>query len=403
MTDQTKFANLQREEPDPIIKTMTLYKEDPTPNKVDVSIGVYKDPNGDLYTFPTVQEAKNKLHENDPGHNYTTMAGVPDFIKAAQKVVFGEKFANEGKIASLQSIGGSGALHMAMLLIVQSGYKKFHVGVPTWSNYIQMIEHAGGEVSIFNHYDEKTKKINFDDVISTLNKVEEGSVFLFQACCHNPTGADYSKDQWIEIIDIVKKRNHLVLFDLAYQGFSSGDVDKDAWIVRYSYEQNLEFLVAESFSKNLGLYSERVGCAHVVVQDKEYVANAQSTLVRTFRQEVSFAPAFGARIAALVVNDEKSNKQWKDEVAAVTKRMKSLRQQVYQELKNLGTPGDWSNVVEQNGLFWYSGLTPQQNDRLISEHHVYSTSIGRVNIAGLNDQNVGYFCKAIDEVVRHKY
>ncbi|RCK59576.1 Aspartate aminotransferase, cytoplasmic [Candida viswanathii] len=403
MTIQTKFANLQREEPDPIIKTMTLYKEDPHPSKVDVSIGVYKAPSGELYTFPTVKDAKDKLYKNDPGHNYTTMAGVPEFLQAAQKVVFGDKFAQEGKVASLQAIGGSGALHMAMLLIVQAGYRKFYVGTPAWSNYIQMIEHAGGEIKTYRHYDETTRRIDFDAVLSTLESVDEGSVFLFQACCHNPTGADYTRDQWVEIIDLVKKRNHLVLFDLAYQGFSSGDIDEDAWVVRYAYEQNMEFLVAESLSKNLGLYSERVGCTHVVVQDKEYVANAQSTLVRTFRQECSFAPAFGARIAASVVNDPASNKQWHDEVAAVTKRMKSLRQQVYEELKSLGTPGGWSNVVEQNGLFWYSGLTPEQNQRLIDQHHVYSTSVGRVNIAGLNDQNVGYFCKAIDEVVRHKY
>ncbi|KAG7665252.1 AAT22 [[Candida] subhashii] len=400
MTVQTKFSKLVREEPDPIIKTMNLYAADPNPQKIDVSIGVYKDPNGGSYLFPSIAKAKKHLHANDPGHNYTNMSGIPAFTKGAQRVIFGEEIASEGKIASLQTISGTGAIHMALLLYREAGYTQYYVGEPSWSNYIPMIQCIGGTVSTYRHYDESSKSVDFESVRKALKTAPAKTIFLFQTCCHNPTGADFTQEQWIEIVEIMKDRDLLPLLDTAYQGFSSGDKDVDAWPIRHFYKQGMEFVVCESFSKNMGLYSERVGCTHVVVQDKEYVMNAQSTLTALFRQECSFAPAYGARLAATIFEDQELYKVWNEDVAEITRRLKTVRQLVLEKLTKLGTPGDWTNVVKQTGLFWYSGLTPAQNDRLISKHNVYSTNIGRVNIAGLNEENVDYFCRAIDEVVR---
>ncbi|KAL6451885.1 AAT2 Aspartate aminotransferase [Candida maltosa Xu316] len=385
---------------DPIVRTMELFQKDTNPNKIDVSIGVYKDEAGGLYCFDVVKDAKKHLFENDPGHGYTTMAGVPAFVKSAQQVVFGDSIAQEGKLASLQAISGSGALHMGLMLLVQAGHKDFYVGTPTWSNYIPMITHVGGNVKTYEHYNADSRTVNFESVVGTLETAPSGSVFLFQTCCHNPTGADYSRDQWTKILDLVENKNHIVLFDNAYQGFASGDLDEDAWAIRHAYGKGLEFVVAQSFSKNLGLYSERVGCVHAVVQNKEFVPHTQSTLVATFRHECSFAPAYGARIAAYVIQNEDKRDHWRKEVAAVRNRLVALRQKVLDKLTELGTPGDWTNVVAQNGLFWFSQLSEDENERLIAKH-VYSTNIGRVNIAGLNDANVDQFCKAIDEVVRN--
>ncbi|KAI5949236.1 AAT22 [Candida theae] len=400
MTVQTVFSNLVREEPDPIIKTMQQYANDTNPNKIDVSIGVYKDKSGACYEFPSITKAKQILHDNDPGHNYTSMAGIPEFVAGAQKLVFGEEIASQGKVASIQTISGTGSLHMAMLLYREAGYTNYYVGTPAWQNYKPMIEHIGGNVTTYRHYNEESRSVDFESVLAALNSAPPKSVFLFQTCCHNPTGADFTHEQWRQIGPILQKRQLIPLLDTAYQGFSSGDPYQDAWPIRYLYKLGLEFLVCQSFSKNFGLYSERCGAVHAVVQDIEYVSNVQSNLVVLFRHECSFAPAFGARLVAIILTNDKLRNQWLNELKDSTTRLKSLRHQILERLTKLKTPGDWQNVVEQKGLFWYSGLTKEQNEQLIAKHNVYSTTMGRVNVAGLNDENIDYFCHAIDSVVR---
>lgn len=403
MTVKSNFSSLTRENPDPIVQTMTKYAQDGAEDKIDVSIGVYKGEDGESYIFPAVSKAKTYLFQNDPGHNYTNMAGIPEYTSAAQKVVFGEKYSKEGKIASLHTISGTGACHMAVSLLREAGLTTFYLGTPHWSNYGPMITHVGSTFKEYRHYDPITRGVDFDSVLTALNQAPSKSVFLFQACCHNPTGADFTKDQWKEIASIVKDRDIFPVFDIAYQGFASGDKEVDAWAVRYFYEQNLEFLVCQSFSKNMGLYSERVGCLHAVVQDPEYVPNVQSQLVALFRSECSFAPAYGARIASTIINNPNLKKEWDQEVADVTTRLKDIRQLVFDKLTELGTPGKWDHVLKQNGLFWYSGLTSIQIEKLIEEHHVYASSIGRVNIAGLNKNSVNKFAGAIDKVVRDTF
>ncbi|KAK6464137.1 aspartate aminotransferase/Glutamic oxaloacetic transaminase AAT2/GOT1 [Scheffersomyces coipomensis] len=401
MTASTKFSKLEREAPDPIVHTMNQYFADPDARKVDVSIGVYKSEQGGSYLFPSVAKAKEILRNNDPGHNYTNMSGIPEFINGARSAIFGDDRAKQGHLASLQTISGTGALHIAFVFLREAGYTNYYLGLPSWSNYIPMIEHVGGKVQTYTHYDEVTRKVDFNSVIENLESAPSDSVFLFQTCCHNPTGADFTKDQWIQIADIVKRRQILVLFDTAYQGFASGDKDVDVSPIRHFYDLNLEFVVTQSFAKNLGLYGERVGALHVVVQDKDYVPNAQSTLTALFRQECSFAPAFGARVASIIFQSPELLQVWKNDVAEITERLLDIRKQIHDRLSKLNTPGNWDHVLNQQGLFWYSGLTPAQNERLISHHHVYSTSIGRVNIAGVNNSNVDYFCQALDEVVRN--
>ncbi|EGW30807.1 aspartate aminotransferase/Glutamic oxaloacetic transaminase AAT2/GOT1 [Spathaspora passalidarum NRRL Y-27907] len=400
MTVTSKFASLTREEPDPIMKTMNAYANDTSANKIEVAIGVYKDSLGGSYLFPSIAKAKQHLHENDPGHNYTQMSGIPSFVRGAQRVIFGEEIASQGKIASLQTISGTGAIHMGLLVYKEAGYKNYYLGLPAWQNYIPMIEHVGSTVKTFTYYDEAKKTLDFESCIQALESAPKNTIFLLQACCHNPTGADFTHDQWVQITQIMKSRELLPMLDIAYQGFASGDKDVDAFPIRHMYNEGLDFVVCQSFSKNMGLYSERVGCVHVVVQDKTYVPHAQSTLTAMFRHECSFAPAYGARLASIIFEDPKLLQEWNQDVRNVRDRMQHMRQLVFDKLTKLATPGDWSNVVEQTGLFWFSGLTEEQNNRLIEKHNVYSTSMGRVNIAGLNEENVDYFCKAIDEVVR---
>lgn len=398
MTQSSYFSLLEPSQLDPILLLMQAFANDPHPDKIDLSVGVYKTEEGDPnYIFPCVAAAKTKLAENDPGHCYTSMAGVPAFITNAKRTIFG---ADHEDVVSVQAISGSGALHLAFNFLRSTGFHNFYVGVPAWGNYKGMIEHVGGVYHEYTYYDPKENAVDFGAAIKALEAAPEKSVFVLQAVCHNPTGCDYSQEQWAQILDILQKKDIFPLFDIAYQGFASGSVDEDAWSIREAYRRGLEFVACQSYSKNMGLYSERAGCIHVSVKDKEARPNVALSLISTVRLEFSFAPAFGARVAAIVQLDEEIKKVWKEDVLAVTHRLQGVRRLVLEKFQKLQTPGNWEPIVKQNGLFWYSGLTPLQVEKLMEEYHIYGTLNGRVNVAGLNMLNIDAYCIAVDAIVR---
>lgn len=391
----SKFSHLEDVPIDPIMKIMALFQNDPSRDKIDVSVGVYKTEEGDPnYVFPSVQQAKQILAKNDPGHCYTLMAGIPEFVAEAQKTIFG---AQHDDVVSVQAISGSGALHLAFRFLADAGYSDFYVGTPSWGNYKGMIEQVGGTYHPFVYYNPETHGVDFAATMEMLQTAPERSVILLQAVCHNPTGCDYTRDQWDQILKVFGERDLFLLFDIAYQGFASGNVDEDAWAIRQAYDAGLEFIVCQSYSKNLGLYAERTGCTHVRTSP-EVKANVFASLVGTIRREFSFAPAFGARVATIV--QLQLQEQWAEDVLSVTDRLKGVRAQVLARLTELGTPGKWEPIVKQNGLFWYTGLTPLQVQKLMDEHHVYGTLDGRVNVAGLNSSNIEAYCQAVDATVR---
>lgn len=398
MTVNSYFSQLEPSQLDPILLLMTAFANDTHPDKIDLSVGVYKTEEGDPnYIFPCVKAAKEKLAANDPGHCYTLMGGIPAFISNAKKTVFG---ADHDDVVSVQAISGSGALHLAFNFLRDTGFNDFYVGVPAWGNYHGMIEHVGGKYHEYKYYDPKTNAVDFDAAVEALEAAPDKSVFVLQAVCHNPTGCDYSREQWSKILDILQRKDIFPLFDIAYQGFASGSVDEDAWSIREAYKRGLEFVACQSYSKNMGLYSERAGCIHVSVKDKEALSTVASSLVSTVRSEFSFAPAFGARVASIVQLDEDIKKTWGEDVLAVTQRLKGVRKLVLDKFTKLQTPGNWEPIVKQNGLFWYSGLTPLQVEKLREEYHIYGTSNGRVNVAGLNTSNIDAYCSAVDAIVR---
>ncbi|PSK39054.1 hypothetical protein C7M61_002363 [Candidozyma pseudohaemuli] len=360
MTVSSYFAKLDDSPPDPIAQLMEASAADPNPDKIDVSIGVYKCDKGNPhhYVFPCVEQAKKQLAEKDPGHCYTNMTGIPAFRQLAQRTIFGE---NHDNVVSLQAISGLGSLHFAFAFLRAVGLKDFYVGVPAWGNYQGMIEHVGGVFHSYKYFDEASRGVDFASTIEALKNAPARSVFVLQAVCHNPTGCDYTQDQWLQIITLLKERDLFPVFDIAYQGFASGSVDTDAWAIRQAYASGIEFMVCQSFSKNMGLYAERAGCLHVVVNDKDSVANVTSQLTALARHEISFAPAFGARVATIVQTDPAILEQWKTDVADVCNRIKQ---------------------------------------KLILEHSIYLTANGRINVAGLNLSNLDAFCRAVDAVVR---
>lgn len=398
MTCESFYETIEESSLDPIAIIAEKYIKDTNPNKVDLSIGVYKPESGDIkYVFPSVKQAKKIIYENDEGHSYHKMSGLPELVLGAQKVIFGEEHVNDGKFASIQTISGTGAINIAIKFLKQLGLNNYYIGKPTWGNYQAMIEAEGGQVNYFSHYDFNTGEVDFPAVLEAIDSMPNNSVLLLQACCHNPTGADYSKDQWKQLADKVKSKNIYTFFDIAYQGFASGNKDEDAWPIRYFYEQQLPFLVTESFSKNMGIYGERVGCIHVVSNNKQEIPRIHNLLTNIFRTSCSFAPLFGARIGANLIHNLKS--QWDQDVLEVYERMKSVREKMFTKLTKLNTPGNWDSILKQNGLFWYSGLTEQQSNKLCQDHHIYLAGT-RVNIAGINESNMDYIAGAIDQVVR---
>ena len=238
----------------------------------------------------------------------------------------------------------------------------------------------------------------------TLKSAPEGSIILLHACAHNPTGVDPTRDQWKEIATIIRAKKHFPFFDCAYQGFASGDVNNDAWAVRYFVEEGFEMCIAQSFAKNFGLYGERAGCFHFVASPG---ANATNTALRIGsqlailqRSEISNPPAYGARIASLVLNDKQLFQEWEANLRTMSSRIIDMRKALRSKLEDMGTPGSWKHITEQIGMFSFTGLTEIQVQKLRDDAHIYMTKNGRISMAGLNTHNVDYFAKAVDKVVR---
>lgn len=262
----------------------------------------------------------------------------------------------------------------------------------------------GLSIAQYPYFDKKTKGLDIDGMLKAIKDAPDGSIILLHACAHNPTGVDPTDEQWRQISDLIRSKKHFPFFDTAYQGFASGDLERDAFSIRYFVEQGFELLVAQSFAKNFGLYGERAGCFHFVTAP---AANAQDTVTRVAsqlailqRSEISNPPIYGARVASTVLNDEKLFAEWKENLQTMSGRIITMRKALRAKLEELGTPGTWNHITDQIGMFSFTGLTEAQVAQIQKEAHVYMTKNGRISMAGLNTRNVEYFAKAVDKVVR---
>jgi len=241
-------------------------------------------------------------------------------------------------------------------------------------------------------------------MISTISSAPKGSIILLHACAHNPTGVDPTQDQWKQIASVFREKQHFPFFDTAYQGFASGDLAADAWAIRYFADQGFEMLVAQSYAKNFGLYGERAGCFHYLApagnDDPELVKRVASQLAILQRSEISNPPAYGARIASLILNDKDLFAEWEENLKQMSGRIMDMRRALRSKLEEMKTPGSWKHITEQIGMFSFTGLSEKQVEKLKSEKHVYMTKNGRISMAGLNSHNIDYFAKAVDQVVR---
>lgn len=396
---------------DPLFGLMAAYRRDTSDKKVDLGIGAYRDDQARPWVLPVVKKAEEIIFK-DPNinHEYLPIAGLASFTSAAQKLILGahSPAIAESRVCSFQTISGTGAVHLGALFLrkfyARPQDQKVYFSNPTWANHHQIFTNVNLPVGSYPYFSVKTGGLDFESMKSALHSAPEGSIILLHACAHNPTGVDPTREQWKEIASIIQSRRHFPFFDCAYQGFASGDLDNDAWAIQYFVEQGFEMCVAQSFAKNFGLYGQRAGCFHFVAapgaQAKDVATRVASQLAILQRSEISNPPIYGARVASTVLNDPKLFEEWKANLRTMSGRIIEMRKALRSKLEELGTPGNWSHITSQIGMFAMIGLPPAQMDALREKHHVYATKNSRLSIAGLNTSNVAYVAKAIDSVVR---
>lgn len=411
---QALLNNIQQLPPDALFGIKQRLNQDSRSVKVDLGIGAYRDDEGRPWVLPSVRSAEKLIHA-DPNYNheYLGINGLPELSSGAAKIVFGEdsKALKQGRIMSVQSLSGTGALHIAAKFInTFLPGRSLYISDPTWANHNAIFTSQGVQTVSYPYWQASTKTLDMSGFLESIRNAPNGSIILLHACAHNPTGLDPTQRQWSDIIDAVASKDHIVLFDSAYQGFASGDLDRDAYAIRLGVERLAKvapIFVCQSFAKNVGMYGERAGCFHLVIPEQENidiprVKSAISSQVSSLiRSEVSNPPAYGAKIVAKILNTPELTEQWHKDMVTMSSRITAMRHELRDKLIAQNTPGTWDHIVEQCGMFSYTGLSAEMVKRLETQHAVYLVSSGRASIAGLNHGNVEYVAKAIDEVVRH--
>ncbi|KAI0793452.1 pyridoxal phosphate-dependent transferase [Abortiporus biennis] len=390
--------------PDPILGVTEAFKADKDPRKINLGVGAYRDDNGKPYVLHSVKKAEKLIYESHPDKEYLPITGLAEFTKLAAKLAYGSESAplNENAVAITQSISGTGALRIggAFLARFYPHSKTIYLPTPSWGNHTPIFRDSGLEVKQYRYYDKKTIGLDFAGLKEDLKNIPEKSIVLFHACAHNPTGVDPTQEQWVEISNIVKEKQLFPFFDMAYQGFASGDISHDAFAVRYFVSQGHQVALSQSFAKNMGLYGERVGAFSVTTADPEEKARVESQLKIVVRPMYSNPPLSGARIAATILGRHELYSEWEKEVKSMADRIISMRHRLHDNLVAQGTPGTWGHIVSQIGMFSYTGLTTPQTKALAEKAHIYMTADGRISMAGLNAHNIDYFSESVSRAVK---
>ena len=396
------FQHIDNYAGDPILSLMESFKTDPRPGKVNLSIGLYYDAAGIIPQLPSVQQAHARLEaRNDGPYLYLPMEGLQPYRGAVQSLLFGNSAAvGEGRIATIQTLGGSGALKVgADFLKRYFPQSEVWVSDPTWDNHVAIFEGAGFKTHTYPYFDAATRGVNFAGMLSTLQGLPKDSIVLLHPCCHNPTGSDLDKAQWDQIVDVVKTRGLIAFLDIAYQGFGGG-MDEDAYAIRALADAGLAFFVSNSFSKIFSLYGERVGALSVVCESSEAAGRVLGQLKATVRRNYSSPPTNGAQLVEAVLSDAALRAQWLAEVEAMRTRIIAMRQTLVDALKKALPGRDFDYLVEQRGMFSYTGLSAAQVDRLREEFGIYLVRSGRICVAGLNESNVAQVAEAFAAVMQ---
>lgn len=395
------FERVSAAPADPILGLDESFAADTRPNKVNLGVGVFMNDAGVTPVLDTVKQAEARLVQEETTKSYLAISGDREYGRQVQALLFGQSSSiiTDQRARTAQTPGGTGALRLAgEFLKTQLGVHTIHVSDPTWANHGNVFKSAGLSVASYRYYDADHYSLDFDGMLTDLAKVPAGDAVMLHGCCHNPTGVDPSPEQWQQLADVAAERGFAVLFDFAYQGFAKG-MDEDAFGLRAFAAKMPELLVASSFSKNFGLYNERVGAMTLVANSSEIAESAFSQIKTLARGNYSNPPAHGAKVVATILTDDKLRSAWTEEVAYMRDHIQQLRDLMVAKLAERGAKRDFSFISRQNGMFSFTGLTPEQVKTLQQEHGLYMVGSGRINVAGMSRSNIDAVCDAIVAVL----
>ena len=395
-----QFSSLKAAPRDPILGLTELFKADENPNKVNLGVGVYYSEEGKVPLLQCVGLAEQQLIKQANPRAYLPIDGLNDYCKNIQNLLFGNNAPaiKSNRIATVQTLGGTGALRIGGDFLRETlATDIVWVSNPSWENHKGVFEKAGFKVKTYPYYDPNTHRVSFAEMVNSLEKMESGSIVVLHACCHNPTGVDLSAQEWDQIIQVVKEKNICPFLDIAYQGFGES-LREDGLVLKKFADSGIHFLVANSFSKSFSLYGERVGGLSVVTANEHEKITVLSRLKKIVRANYSNPPTHGAKIVSTVLSSKELFDMWEIELRQMRDRIRSMREILADNIRRINKSLDFSHIVEQRGMFSYTGLTKEQVVKMRENHSVYAIETGRICVAALNSKNVNRVASAISEV-----
>jgi aspartate aminotransferase len=395
------FQQIERRPPDPILGLSAAYKKDINPNKIDLGVGVYKDESGNTPVVSAIKKAEQLLWNSEDSKSYIAQAGPEGFLSETALMILGEDSAalSDKRASSVLAPGGSGALRVIAEFVSKNfPNTKTWVSTPTWANHVPLLSSTGLVLQEYPYYNYETHEIQFDQMMDTLKQAGKGDLVLLHGCCHNPCGGDLSQEQWQAVAEAAEKQGFTPFIDLAYQGLGDG-LEEDVAGLRLLAERLPELLIASSCSKNFGLYRERTGAVTLVGETAEQVSASQSQILSTARQIYSMPPSHGAALVEIVLSDAQLKTEWLTELTDMRDRINGLRRELVSKLKEAGVDADFSFIEREKGMFSFLGLSVEQVQKLINDYSVYLVNSSRINVAGINKDNIDYLVDAISRVL----
>jgi len=396
------FQSIQPLPPDPILGLSAAYRADTNPRKVDLGVGVYKDAAGNTPVMRAVKKAEEKLLNTQASKAYVGPTGFADYNDAVARMLMGDDLLAKlgGRRITVQSPGGCGGLRLSAEFIQKANPgARVWVSDPTWANHVPLLGSAGLNIELYPYYDYEKHDVRFDEMLACLQKVSSNEVVLLHGCCHNPSGADLSREQWQAVRDVALKQGFTVFIDLAYQGLGDG-LEEDVYGVRLLAESLPELIVVSSCSKNFGLYRERTGAATVICENETQASAANTLLAASARANYSMPPDHGAAIVETVMNTPALHDDWEMELKEMRDRINSLRSLLVSRLRDVGVDQDFSFIEREKGMFSFLGVNKEQVQSLINDYSIYLVNSSRINVASINDDNIDYLTSSIAAVLK---
>ena len=395
------FQTIDKLPADPILGLGQDFQKNPSPNKINLGIGVYQNSQGLTPIFSAVKRAEQQMIDHQQSKTYIPQAGDASFLQGITRLVLGDELVSTlgDRVSTVMTPGGCGALRVLGELLAESSHnKRLWVSDPTWANHFPLLQSAGLKLSKYTYYNSSTHAVDFAGMLSALYEIPKGDTVLLHGCCHNPTGADISHPQWDQVIAVMAERELLPFIDTAYQGFGDG-LDADTYGIRKAVELLPEVLIAASCSKNFGLYRERTGAAFVISQNGQTSAAAASHIMAAARRSYSMSPYHGGGIAGLILNDQGLYDEWKTELDQIRNRMNELRAQLASGLNEAQSMIDFSFIANSKGMFCYLGIPRETVLELRERFAIYLLENTRINIAGLSENNLPVVIDRVAEVI----